>query len=213
MLYWNGRVREDDAIRNGGESPNLVKLNDVGFALHALILTTITLLQIYIYGPAPSLSYHVKVSLILISLSLFLAGIEVLARNIRWIPDASFVEHNLWTWLGFCLLASAVKLGITLVKYVPQALLNYRRKSTEGWSIWNILLDFSGGILSFAQLFLDAAEKGDYGLVTDNPVKLAVSLISIAFDVLFMVQHYFLYAESYVRVRNNEDDEAANALE
>ena len=39
---------------------------------------------------------------------------------------------------------SYVKMTVTLIKYTPQALLNYRRKSTEGWSIGNILLDFTG---------------------------------------------------------------------
>merc|ERR1712137_1275278 len=33
--------------------------------------------------------------------------------------------------------------GITLIKYCPQAYMNYRRKSTVGWSIGNILLDFT----------------------------------------------------------------------
>jgi hypothetical protein len=34
--------------------------------------------------------------------------------------------------------------------------MNYRRKSTEGWSIGNILLDFTGGILSMLQMILNA---------------------------------------------------------
>jgi hypothetical protein len=31
---------------------------------------------------------------------------------------------------------------------IPQAYINYQRKSTEGWSIENILLDLTGGVLS-----------------------------------------------------------------
>jgi hypothetical protein len=47
-------------------------------------------------------------------------------------------------WLDFVYICSYIKLGITLVKYVPQAYMNYRRKSTMGWSIGNVLLDFTG---------------------------------------------------------------------
>ena len=197
MMYWNNRVRDDDYVRNGGELPDLVKLNDVFFALHALLLTSLTLGQVYWFGPAaPALSPIVKLSVCSIALLLAIAGIEVLARNITWKQDAEFLSHNLWTWLGFCLLTSFVKLAITLVKYIPQAILNYRRKSTVGWSICNILLDFSGGLLSFAQLVVDAANKGDYSLISDNPVKLGLSFVSIGFDLLFMIQHYWLYPSS-----------------
>jgi cystinosin len=38
--------------------------------------------------------------------------------------------------------------------------MNYKRKSTHGWSIGNVLLDFTGGICSIAQLVLDAVIAG-----------------------------------------------------
>ena len=43
---------------------------------------------------------------------------------------------------------------------VIQALMNFRRKSTVGWSIGNILLDFTGGVLSMLQMFLIAYNTG-----------------------------------------------------
>ena len=70
--------------------------------------------------------------------------------------------------------------------------------------------------MSLAQLIVDAAEKGDYGLIVDNPVKLALSFISIGFDLLFMTQHYYLYRKSngYAQVLNgNQDDEAVRTSE
>ena len=39
--------------------------------------------------------------------------------------------------------------------------MNYRRKSTEGWSIGNILLDFTGGSFSILQMFLLAYNNGE----------------------------------------------------
>lgn len=86
-----------------------------------------------------------------------------------------------------------VKLLITVVKYCPQAWVNYKRKSTVGWSIYQILLDVFGGIFSLLQLFLDSYMQGDWSGVTGNPVKFGLGNISIAFDIVFMVQHYWLY--------------------
>ncbi|TRZ01413.1 hypothetical protein DNTS_015151 [Danionella cerebrum] len=60
------------------------------------------------------------------------------------------------SWLDYLYYFSYIKLGVTLVKYIPQAHMNYRRKSTEGWSIGNVLLDFTGGSFSLVQMFLEA---------------------------------------------------------
>jgi cystinosin len=98
--------------------------------------------------------------------------------------------------IGFALqiyAISYVKVVITLVKYTPQILTNYRNKSTDGWSIYQILLDFIGGILSILQLGIDSYLQGDWSGVTGNPVKLALGNISMFFDVIFMIQHYCVY--------------------
>lgn len=86
-----------------------------------------------------------------------------------------------------------VKLVVTVVKYVPQAWANYRRQSTRGWSIDQILLDFVGGVLSIAQLVIDSSLQDDWSGIWGNPVKLVLGIISIFFDAVFMVQHYWLY--------------------
>eukprot|EP00158_Paraphelidium_tribonemae_P004733 Partr_v1_DN26937_c2_g1_i1_m6716 putative cystinosin len=50
-FYWSDQVRSEYRERHGG-SENLVKLNDLIFAMHALILTILTYLQTLIYRPA-----------------------------------------------------------------------------------------------------------------------------------------------------------------
>jgi len=89
-----------------------------------------------------------------------------------------------------------IKLAISFVKYCPQVFLNFRRKSTIGWNIWNVLLDFTGGLLSVAQLIFDSWRKGDWGGITGDPVKFGLGFISMAFDLIFMFQHYVLYRHS-----------------
>ena len=83
-----------------------------------------------------------------------------------------------------------MKILCTLVKYMPQVYRNYQRKSTIGWSIEQILLDFAGSILSLSQLFVDASLQADWSGVMGNPVKFGLGNIGIFFDVIFMTQHY-----------------------
>lgn len=71
-----------------------------------------------------------------------------------------------------------------------QVLLNYRRKSTCGWQIWNIILDFLGGTFSIAQLVCDSLAEakaheltGNWTGIVGNPAKLGLGIVSIIFDV------------------------------
>ena len=81
---------------------------------------------------------------------------------------------------------------ITLVKYMPQVYLNYKRKSTVGWSLANVFMDLTGGVLSFMQIVVDSAVRGKpiFGSGSDtgfNIVKFMLSVISIIFDIIFLV--------------------------
>jgi len=107
--------------------------------------------------------------------------------------------------------ASWVKLVVTCGKYVPQAWHHYKVKSTVGWSIVQVLMDFVGGILSIAQLLIDASMQGDWGGVTGNPVKFFLGNVSLFFDVIFIVQHFVLYRdrrEGQKHVEELDEDES-----
>ena len=99
-----------------------------------------------------------------------------------------------------------MKLIVTVVKYIPQARMNYIAKSTAGWSIVQILLDFAGGVMSIMQLVIDSSLQADWSGLTANPVKFGLGNISIFFDVIFMIQHYILYHPSR-KLREERDDE------
>ena len=97
-------------------------------------------------------------------------------------------------------------------------MLNYRRKSTSGWQIWNILLDFSGGTFSIVQLVGDSiAEANALGLphswtgILGNPAKFGLGFVSIVFDIIFMLQHYVFYRHASSRhvLRNGDRGEIA----
>ena len=91
------------------------------------------------------------------------------------------------------------------MKYTPQALLNYRRQCTVGWSIDNILLDFTGGLLSLGQSLLDNGVKGQWAqIMGGNPAKFCLGFASMIFDIVFMVQHYGLYSDNNHRLEAQE---------
>lgn len=71
--------------------------------------------------------------------------------------------------------------------------MNYVRKATTGWSIHNILLDFTGGLFSITQMFLIAYNYDDWLSIFGNFTKFGLGIISILFDLLFVTQHYILY--------------------
>ena len=161
-VYFSPLARDQYKRRHGGHSPQ-ISTSDLAFSLHALIISTITLLQVIYYAwrndrkakstldetdrllteqdhsgdargathttrPTSTIrpSLPMQIALIAIFVSSFVAGIFVWSGKTEWLD-----------WLYF---VSTLKLFISLVKYVPQVVLNYRLKSSEGLAINVILL-------------------------------------------------------------------------
>lgn len=51
----------------------------------------------------------------------------------------------------------------------------------------------TGGTLSLAQIILDSGLNDDWSGLTGDPAKTGLALLSIIFDLIFIVQHYVLY--------------------
>lgn len=128
---------------------NPVKVNDIVFALHAVAATIITIFQCFIYEREQQTVSITARSIL---------GIFASFLTISAILGGCKVIH----WLDFLYYCSYVKLTITLIKYIPQAYMNFKRKSTIGWSIGNIFLDFTGGSLSMLQMIIDSYNYGMY---------------------------------------------------
>ncbi|CED82782.1 Cystine transporter Cystinosin [Phaffia rhodozyma] len=199
VLFFSQKARGQYAERHHGSIPT-VEPSDVAFALHASTLAVFTLAQA-LYYPAPAsqkLSIVNRITLPIIGVAMLVLAIVV---------GAGWTSLELLDWLyGF----SYIKLYITVSKYVPQAYLNYRRRSTTGWSIGNVVLDVIGASLSMIQLVLDSYRYDDLvGGVFGNPAKLGLSFFTFAFDGLFLLQHYVLYvdpSEKDLMKRVNERD-------
>jgi hypothetical protein len=58
-------------------------------------------------------------------------------------------------------------------------------------------LSLMAGSLAFFQQFIDAKDQQDWGVFTKNVPKLLLSVESVAFDILFLIQHFVLYRHRY----------------
>lgn len=87
----------------------------------------------------------------------------------------------------------ADQLALLLLCACVQVHWNKARRSTEGWSIDNVLLDLGGGLLSTGQLLVSCQVLHDWNPVLGNPIKFGLGLTSFGFDIVFMLQHYVWY--------------------
>lgn len=200
-LRFNPTVRKEYAALHGGQLP-AVHTNDVFFALHAAAATVVTLVQCCMYdrgGARPARASIIATSVMtMLAIGWGAAIVFVPTVDPRHCKTSGNIPclAKMLTWLSWLYFLSYIKLAITCIKYIPQVILNHRLKSTHGWSIWNVLLDVEGGVLSLAQLIMDASACSDWSPVTGNPVKFALGWTSMLFDAVFVVQHYCLYPNS-----------------
>uniref|UniRef100_A0A1I7SRB8 PQ loop repeat protein n=1 Tax=Bursaphelenchus xylophilus TaxID=6326 RepID=A0A1I7SRB8_BURXY len=153
LLYFDP-VIQDLYIEKHPRGAIPVLLNDVVFAVHAFVICSITGIQCLIYTRGSQrVSY---VCWAWISIFGVVAAVSLLLR-----------VFGIFDWLQFISALSYIKLAVTCSKYIPPAFYNFQRKSTIGWSIGTIFLDFSGGIMGLLQMVLQAANTvfpcGDNG--------------------------------------------------
>lgn len=124
-------------------SGSAVRVNDAVFAVHAFFLSSITLFQFYVPGYKRERDQVIsKLGKAIILGSLAIITVLVV---LAW--------QDKFGWIDVIYALSSIKLVVSLVKLLPQLWLNYRRRSTTGWSIINPLLDLTGGLLSLVRMY------------------------------------------------------------
>ncbi|KAM4821828.1 cystinosin [Urocitellus parryii] len=178
-LLWIPYIKEQFFIKypNG---VNPVDSNDVFFSLHAVALTLIVIMQCCLYERGSQRVSQPAIGFLVLSWLFAFITMIVAAAGAT-------------TWLQFLFCFSYIKLAVTLVKYFPQAYMNFYYKSTAGWSIGNVLLDFIGGSFSLLQMFLQSYNNDQWTLIFGDPTKFGLGVFSIFFDVVFFIQHFCLY--------------------
>ncbi|PON44048.1 Lysosomal cystine transporter [Parasponia andersonii] len=118
-----------------------------------------------------------------------------------------------------------------------EAFMNFKRKTTDGFSIDGVLFDFSGGFENFAQMTMQSIDQSSsvfprlncispsatqfsansnrvFGIFPDSWVnfygnigKTLLALISIFFDIIFLCQHFLLYSARRAMITSKISEE------
>ncbi|OWB55383.1 hypothetical protein B5S28_g1255 [[Candida] boidinii] len=171
----------------------LIKTNDFIFAMHGLVLNTILFTQVFFWkgmktNDNQKISIICKIILSLVVLYSILGSILIIETNDTGNNFLNFQWLDLLTSLGL------IKIIMSVCKNIPQTIYNYNRKSTHGWPIEMIWLDFFGAVFSFAQLVIDSyLTSGDLSHIFNNLPKFLLSLEVAISDTIFFLQHYVWY--------------------
>ncbi|KAK2366334.1 cystinosin protein [Trifolium repens] len=169
-----------------------VAANDVAFSTHAVIINLIVLSQFAIYGNGTQkLS---KYAIAIVAIVWFSAAV------------CFFIALPTQSWLWLISIFNTIQVCMTLIKYCPQAFMNFLRKSTDGFSIGTILLDFSGGVFNYSQMVVQSIDQGSWVNFYGNIGKVMISLVTIFYDSILMCQHYVLYSHKKLHTSKNSDE-------
>jgi cystinosin len=162
-----------------------VQINDLMFSAHSVLSCTLLSLQCIFYDRGKQ---RVSLSCIMLLLA---TSILITIGFFKCNSEPPSLD-----WISFLNLLGMIKVVSSLIKYIPQAYLNYAQKSTHGISITSLILDFSGGVLSFGQVILLCINAGEWtefvGQIASP--KLGLSLVTLLFNSIQLYQHFILYS-------------------
>ncbi|MCO5574499.1 hypothetical protein L7F22_028284 [Adiantum nelumboides] len=200
-MYFSPVVQYQYHMKYGFSELIPVAPSDVAFSIHAVLMTWVLVYQVLAYERGSQ-----RLSKASIAISGGACVVAAVCVALAW-------PQRRWFWLVSDF--NLIQVVLALIKYMPQVWYNYERKSTVGWSIGNIIFDLSGGISNFFQMAVQSYDQGSLDNFSGNLGKVLLSTIVIIFDLLFAVQHYFLYYDSkgsspsYFAL-DSEDEKAAD---
>ena len=121
-FYWNESVIETyrDSMSGNGKGEITVQGNDVAFAIHAILMASITLSQIGIYIYDKYIYYEASLTESLHCPILRRHSLRMLHHYIF----STWFLHGHVDLLGFLYVLGTIKIMVIIGKYIPQALLN-----------------------------------------------------------------------------------------
>ncbi|KAK4508284.1 hypothetical protein PRZ48_002022 [Zasmidium cellare] len=206
LFLFSPQIREQYAARHTVSPEPTVRINDLAFGAIGLTMSVVNYSmfwpRLWRWQHTPGVRRHVNsITMGLIWGSL----IALLTTIIIVVSKGKADDARGWAWIDVVYTMEYIKLVMTVFKYIPQVVANFRRKSTIGWSITQQLLDFTGGIGSLLQLVIDSSLQSDWSGLTGNPLKFGLANISLVFDIIFILQHFVLFGP--VEESTPKDDE------
>ncbi|XP_022154196.1 cystinosin homolog [Momordica charantia] len=197
-LFFSAAVQRQYFDKYGYDQMIPVALSDVIFPIHSLLL-------IFVFSVQIAFSERGNQKLSKIAIAIF-AGVWFFAAA------CFFIALPTHSWLWLVSIFNTIQVFMTIIKYSPQAFMNFTRKSTVGFSIGNVVLDFTGGVASLAQMSVQSIDQGSWVNFFGNIGKPLLALISIMFDLIFFYQHFVLYHTKASRISFQLDPESTEPL-
>ncbi|GFP84971.1 cystinosin homolog [Phtheirospermum japonicum] len=153
--------------------------SDLAFSIHVVLASAYTMYQIAIYDRGTQKFSKIYTSIVV----LFVLAAAVCV--------CIAIPRHSWFWLVSCF--NTIQVVMTVLKYIPQVVFNFQRKSTSGFSIGNVLLDFLGAVANNVQMLMQSLDQKSWENFYGNLGKSLLATVTIVFDIIFIVQHYALY--------------------
>jgi cystinosin len=171
-----------------GDNPETGKVDtsDLFFSLHSVFVYSLTVAFYFYYPHNIQINPLTKLYLAIQWFVLIYFGFSVFSAN----KSLKLSILGINTPLKYFQTLGYFKMFSTLLKHPPQIYHNFKRKSTKGWSITGMIMDFFGGFFSLIALLLELSINPEFHV---NHAKLFLSIVSMIYDVTYMIQHYGLY--------------------
>lgn len=172
-----------------------VQVNDILYPVHCFMTGAVILAQIFIYDCGKQKKFSKWV--------LTLLGGQFSIILMMFVME-TFFDYKFPTKFNTLMVAGYFNTIITFVKYTPQVILNYERRSTAGLSIPFFIMDFTGGVCCLFQQFVDlyilvliTGDWSNFSMLSPhfNIIKFLIGILTLGFDLVIAFQHFVLYAE------------------
>ncbi|XP_050909850.1 cystinosin homolog isoform X3 [Lathyrus oleraceus] len=161
-LYFSSTVQFQYHKKYGFDQMIPVAVNDVAFSVHAVLITLVLLFQVVIYERGSQSISKITIGII----------------TVVWVTVGVcfFIAFPSNSWLWLVSIFNTMQVLLTSIKYIPQAVMNFKLKSTDGFCIGNVLIDFIGGISNFAQMVTQSVDQNSWVNFSGNLGKVLLSL-------------------------------------
>jgi uncharacterized protein with PQ loop repeat len=128
FFFWDETIRQEYKDQHGDDAEITVMSNDVAYSINALILALVSLYQVFIYGNGTNggsgfLKSISTTTIMIVLCTLCMSGIYI---------GCILLKVDGFLWIGFLYIMATVTLVLNVTTYIPQMVLNFNRKSTQG---------------------------------------------------------------------------------
>lgn len=190
IFFWDIPMR--NTYQRVFHNPNLnIGLYDIGFSIHALVITILLNCQYLLYKPKKD-KFSRASKWILIVMGFTVVVSTLTSSILPWFWHIPLLS----VWVYYLLYLSILYNIIVAIKYFPQIYYFYKHKSSYGWNICNTYFDIAGGLFLLCETATNAVRLNDLSLLYSNIAKLNLILITIVCDAIIFIQYYCCYYQS-----------------